>query len=241
MLLFLNIAGVSETRKNSCEPPDISVAILELKDLNPPRKSLDCVHLPIVEVLLLVVEDDELLSSYSFLKDTFMSYITELGLVYFGVTGDDQNKVKICLVRCGKGSTQVHASQNVARTAIKTLKPKAVFSVGCCAGLNRTEAKLGDVVISAKLSTFGDKKVIHDQRLWDGRTLDVSRKFGSLIKSAADGWKAPLKNPDDGRNVKVHRDAEILTGVEVVNSFEECKRLRRQFPEAIAIEQEGQG
>ena len=217
------------------------MATLELKDLNPPSESLECAQLPIVEVLLLVVEDDELLSSYSFLKDTFMSYITELGLVYFGVTGDGQNKVKISLVRCSKGSIHVNAAQNVARTAIKTLKPKAVFSVGCCAGLNRTEAKLGDVVISAKLSTFGGKKVIHDQRQWDGRILDVSRQFGSLIKSAADGWKAPLKNPHDGPNVKVHRDAEIVTGVEVVNSLKECKQLRRQFPQAIAIEQEGQG
>ena len=195
------------------------MAILELKDLNPQCKSLDCVQLPIVEVLLLVVEDDTLLSSYSFLIDAFKSCITDLWLVYFGVTGDGQNKVKISLVRCGKGSTQVDASQNVARTAIKTLKPKAVFSVGCCGGLNRAKAELGDVVISAKLSTFCDKKVIHHQRQWDGRTLDSSRKFGFLIKSAADGWKAPLKNPD-ARNVIVHRDAEILSGVEVVNSFE---------------------
>ena len=236
MLLFWNIAGTS----NSCDPPDISVTILELKDLNPPFKFLECVQLPIVDVLLLVVEDDALLSSYSFLSDTFHSRTTELGVVYFGVTGDGQNKVNISLVRCSKGSIQVDAAHNVARTAIKTLKPKAVFSVGCCAGLNRTKAKLGDVVISAKLSTFGDKKVIHDRRQWDGRILDVSRKFGSLIKSAADGWKAPLKNPD-AQNVIVHRDAEILTGVEVVDSSQECKRLCGQFPDAIAIEQEGQG
>ena len=216
------------------------MAILELKDLNPPLKSFEYARLPI-EVLLLVVEDDALLSSYYFLTDAFKSHsITDLGLVYFGVTGDGQNKVKISLVRCGKGSTQVDASHNVARTAIKTLKPKAVFSVGCCGGLNRAKAELGDVVVSAKLSTLGDRKIIHGQQQWDSRTLDVSRKFGSLIKSAADGWKAPLKNPD-ARNVIVHRDAEMLTGVEVVNSFEECKQLRRQFPQAIAIEQEGQG
>ena len=97
--------------------------------------------------------------------------------MYFGVTGDGQNKVKVSLLRCGKGSTQVYGSQNVARTAIKTLKPKALFSVGCCGGLNRTKAKLGDVVISAKLSTFGGKKVINDQRRWGGRKLDVSRKL----------------------------------------------------------------
>ena len=239
MLLFWNIAGTSETRKNSCDPPDISVAILELKVLSPPFTSVDFVQLSI-DVLLLVVEDDALLRSYSFLSDTFQSRTKALGVVYFGVTGDGQNKVNISLVRCSKGSIQVDAAHNVARTAIKTLKPKAVFSVGCCAGLNRTKAKLGDVVISAKLSSYGGKKVIHDQRQWDGRILDVSRNFGSLIKSAADGWKAPLKNLD-ARNVTVHCDAEMLTGVEVVNYFEECKRLRCQFPEAIAIEQEGQG
>ena len=61
-----------------------------------------------------------------------------------------------------------------------------------------------------------------------------------LSRSAADGWTAPLKNPD-AQNVIVHRDAEILTGVEVVNSLEECKRLCCQFPRAIAIEQESQG
>ena len=86
MLLFLNIAGTSKTKKNSSDPPDISVAILELKDLNPQFKSLDCVQLPIVEVLLLVVEDDAILSCYSFLSDTFQSRTTELGVVYFGVT-----------------------------------------------------------------------------------------------------------------------------------------------------------
>ena len=55
MLLFWNIAGTLETRKNSCDPPDISVAILQLKDLNPPFTSLDFVQLPI----------DFLLSKYS--------------------------------------------------------------------------------------------------------------------------------------------------------------------------------
>ena len=58
--------------------------------------------------------------------------------------------------------------------------------------------------------------------------------------SAADGWEAPLKNKD-AQNVIVHRDAEILSDAEVENSFEECKRLRRDFPEAIPIEQGGQG
>ena len=239
MLLFWNIAGTSETRKNSCDPPDISVAILKLDELDPPSKSSDSVELPI-DVLLLVDEDDSLLSSYSFLNDAFKSCITDLGIVYFGVTGDGQNKVNISLVRCGKGSTQVCGSQNVAITAIKTLKPKALFSVGFCAGLNRTKAKLGDVVISAKLSTFGGKKIINDQRQWDGRKLDVSRKFRSLILSAADGWKAPLKNKD-ARNVIVHREAEMFSGAEVENSLKECKRPCLEFPEAIAIEQGGQG
>ena len=120
------------------------------------------------------------------------------------------------------------------------LKPKAVFSVGCCAGLQKEQAQLGDVVISATLLTCGDKKTVNDKPQWDGRRLDVSPKIGRLIKSAADGWRPPLKDAE-ARDVKVHCNAEILSGAELVNSPNECEQLLRQFPEAIANEPEGQG
>ena len=217
----------------------LSVAVPELKDLQVPYHPWECTQLA-SDVLLLTVDDDELLSCYSYLNDTFKSSVKGLGPFYFGRIGDGGKKAKTCLVRCGRGSVQAGGAQNVARTAIEILKPKIVFSVGCCGGMKKKTTKVGDVVISAKLTTYADKKTINDRPQWRGNTLNVSKNVGDNIKYAADGWKPPLKDPES-REVNVHRDAEVLTGPELENSPKESEELLEQFPEAIAIESEGQG
>ena len=219
--------------------PELSVAVPELKDLQVPNKSREDIQLP-ADVLLLTVDDEEFLSCYSYLNNGFRNPIIGLGMVYFGQIGDGVRKVKTCLVRCGRGSTQASGSHNVARTAIEILKPKVVFGVGCCGGLKKEKTKVGDVVISAKLTTYADKKTINDRPQWRGNTLNVSKNIGDQIKYAADGWKPPLKDPES-REVKVHRDAEVLTGPELENCPKESEELLKQFPEATAIEPEGQG
>ena len=239
ILFFRNVVGTVERKNNYGNPPQISIAIPRLKDVNPETKSWESVQL-LTDVLLLVVTDEEFLSFYAFLRNVFKSHTNELGLVYFGEIGDGQKKATISLLRSSGGSNQISGAQNVARAAVELLKPKAVFSVGSCAGLQRELAQLGDVVISGKLLTCGDKKIVDDKPQWDGRRLDVSMKIGRLTTSAGDGWQPPLKDPD-AHEVKVHCNAEILSGAEFVNSPNECKQLLRQFPEAIANEPEGQG
>ena len=215
-------------------PPSISdrLSIIDLKDLNPP---LMPAQLP-VDVLLLAVEDRELLSCFSFLNNPFKSPIEKLGIVYFGEIGC----CRISLMRCRRGSAGVQAAQNVTIAAIKVLKPKAVFSVGCCGSLNKDEAKLGDVVISSQLSVLGELKIIDDEPKYDPRRLDVTKNIGYLITSAADGWQAPIKDAIEV-DIKVHCSAEILSGKQLVNSPMACKDLLFDFPAAIAIESEGQG
>ena len=208
-----------------------------MKDVSPAPKLLENVEL-LTDVLLLVVTEEEFRSCYAYLRDVSKTYINELGHVYFGDIGDSPKKVS--LVRSLPGFTQVSAAQNVVRTAVEVLNPKAVFSVGCCAGLRRKQIQLGDVVISGKLLTYGDKQIVGDKPQWGGRKLDVSRNMGCLVKSAADGWQPPLKNPES-RNVKVHCNAEILSGLELVNCPKECEKLLHKFPGAIAIVPEGQG
>ena len=228
--------GIVKTKSNYGGPPQISIAIPRLKDVNPESKSWKSVEL-LTDVLLLVESNVEFISCYAFLRNVFKSRINEVGHVYFGEIGDGQKKVTITLVRSSRGSDQV---QNVVKNAVAVLKPKAVFSVGCCAGLQKEQAQLGDVVISGKLSTCGDKQIVNDKLQWDGRRLDVSAKIRHLIKSAGDGWRPPLKDPE-ARDVKVHCNAEILSGAELVNSPNECEQLLYQFPEVIANELEGQG
>ena len=138
---------------------------------------------------------------------------------FFGEIGDCQEKVKISLVR---SFPEVNALQSSVGTAIDVLKPKAVFSVGCCAGFQKANTKLGDVVISAKLSTTGDKKI------------------GNLIKSAADGWRAPLCDKE-APNPAVHRDGEILTGVYAENCPKKCEELLGECRGVLALDLGGQG
>ena len=228
---------VSRCRSN---PPPLSVAIPDLRDLcNVPYKSWKYAQLPI-DVLLLTVKDEELLSCLSFLDDSYKSYVKALGLVYFGKTGDGQKKVKISLVRCNEGPTHVGGAQNVVRNAIKHLRPKVVFSVGSCGGVSIERAKLGDVVVLAKLTTCAEQKIVNDCLQWCGTTSNASRNIGAHIKSAADGWKAPL-NDIEACRVQVHRNAEILTGLNLENCPEESEKLSKQFPGAIATEPAGQG
>ncbi|XP_066024111.1 NLR family CARD domain-containing protein 3-like isoform X2 [Pocillopora verrucosa] len=202
-------------------PPELIVKLPKLCDLPAISSSWETVELP-VDIVLLAVEDCEFLSCFAYLKEPFKSYHISTGPVYFGCMGDDQGKkMKIALMRCSKGPDVPQGSLSVSKDAISVLRPKAIFSVGACSGLNSKKVKLGDVVVSAKLITAVYK-------------TPPSRDIGNLIKHVADGWKAPLQNADE-YNAKVYCDGVVL-------SISEANRdMIRKHPEAIAVEMEGGG
>ena len=212
-----------ENKSESCNasPLELSGKLPLLSDLPRIVNPWETVELP-VDILLLTVEDCEFLSCFAYLKEPFKSYHISTGPVYFGCMGDDQGKkMKIALMRCSKGPDVPGGSLSVSKDAILLLRPKAIFSVGACSGLNSKKVKLGDVVVSAKLITATHK-------------TPPSRDIGNLIKHVADGWKAPLQNVDEC-NAKVHCDGVVL-------SISEANRdLIDQYPEAIAVEMEGGG
>ena len=211
--------GSAQTGNSS--QPELSVKLPKLSDLPAIFTPWETVELP-VDFLLLTVEDCEFLSCFAYLKEPFKSYHISTGPVYFGCMGDDQGKkMKIALMRCSKGSDVPGGSLSVSKDAILLLRPKAIFSVGACSGLNREEVKLGDVVVSAKLITAAHK-------------TPPSRDIGNLIKHVADGWKAPLQNADE-YNAKVHCDGVVLS-ISEANSD-----MNRKHSEAIAVEMEGGG
>ena len=206
---------------SNASPPELNVTLPLMSDLPETSFAWSNVELP-VDILLLTVEDCEFLSCFAYLKEPFKSYHISSGYVYFGCMGDDQGKkMKIALMRCSKGPDVPGGSLSVSKDAILLLRPKAIFSVGACSGLNSKKVKLGDVVVSAKLITAAHK-------------TPPSRDIGNLIKHVADGWKAPLQNADE-YNAKVHCDG-------VVVSISEANRdMIMKHPEAIAVEMGGGG
>ena len=142
------------------------------------------------------MEDCEFLSCYSYLDKPFKAYHKEIGPVYFGSIGsDDQEKLKVALMKYGKGSVAPGGPLPVVKNASRVLGPKAVISVGTCRSLNSEKIKIGDIVVSSKLTTPAFR-------------IPASRNIGNLIRHASDGWKAPLEMPDEWQ-VQVHFDADM--------------------------------
>ena len=142
------------------EPPELreTLKVLEMKDLPPnttPWKDIEEKFLPI-DFLLLTAKECEHLSCLSFLDDIKMGDDDKLGPVYFGF---NSSKSKIAVIKCAMGAAGPGGSIVVVQDAVPILRPKAVICVGYCASLDEKKAKLGDVIVPAKLITYNLAKV----------------------------------------------------------------------------------
>ena len=204
-------------------PPPLSIEVPKMSDLPNKSNPWSDVQLP-VDILLLTVEDYEFLACYTFLENSFKSYHQNLGHVYFGTMGEGgEEALKVALMRCYTGSSGPGGSENVIKNAVVVLKPKAAFSVGTCMGLNQAYTKLGDVVISPKLST-------------EQFTPSVRRNIRKLTLISTEDWNPPLKDPVDALAVQVHRDGDIFSGSQFIT-----KQRRMSQSRLIAVEREGEG
>ena len=198
-------------------PPQLNVHVPLIKDVKAPTKCPEDAHLPL-DVLLLTVKDCEFLACYKQLNNPYKIWFDDLGYVFFeDVDESCKEKVKVALLRCLRDGIGPGGAVISVKNAVNVLQPKAVISVGTCSGLNHKKVKLGDVVISAKLTTYTSKVVTSKGEQSTGMRSCVSRCFLNVIKHAADGWEAPLKNPE-AREIEVHCDGEFLSGPEQVSA-----------------------
>ena len=230
-------------RKNSDaseDPPQLTVKLPRMSDIQVPTKLRNHARLP-VDILLLTVKDCEFSACYMNLNNPFRSWFDGLGFVYFeGENEGQEEKVKVALLRCHEGAGVPGGSIVTTKNAVSALMPKAVILVGTCGSLRPEETKLGDVVISAKLTTYGLKVVTNDKELHNNIRTFASKRFLDLIKDSALGWEAPLENSED-REVKIHSSGELLSVPEVINAESRRKQLAEAFPQAVAIDSEAEG
>ena len=222
-------------------PPKVNVTVFE--NWNLPNTSIPWNrNQPPTDILLLTAEDCEFLSCLSFLNpDFYKTYHIKLGYVYFGSVGDSETtKLKIAVVKCNKGSTVPGGSVVVVKNVTEALRPKAVLNVGFCGSLNETKAKLGDVVVSARLLTYAPTKVTANGIQECGIHVRFEKHLRNLVKNCGEGWKPPLEDLE-ALDVEIHRDGVLLSGPEIVANKERRDQLSERFPEAIAIEMEGEG
>ena len=238
---FCSKNAASNPKKSTRDPPKLIKDLPSSADIDIIRtKESKEAYLP-VDVLLLVVKDHEFLACYSELKNPYRCYFDGLGYVYFSDVDKSQEKVKVALLKCYKNSSGPGGSLVSVKNAATLLRPKAVISVGACSGLHPEKCKLGDVVVSAKLTTYASKVVTSNQEQSTGMRSYVSKRFLDVIKNCTDGWQAPLKNLADAQQVQDYTDAEFLSGPEQVVSGQRRDQLAKTNPQAIAMENEGEG
>ena len=216
-------------------PPELNLDVPTNGKLRKKFKAWEELELP-VDFLLLTVKDCEFLSCLAFLTDYVKSYKKPVGYFYIG----NIDELKIAVMKCEKGSTGPGGSITAVKNAVAYLRPKAVFSVGFCGGLNYKKVNLGDVVVSAKLITYAPVKVTEDGIQERGIRIPPNKDVANLIKHTGDSWEPPLVNTE-ALEVKVHRDGVYLSGPEVINNRHRRQQLVKRYPEAIAVEMEGEG
>ena len=149
--------------------------------------------------------------------------------MYFGGMGNasDSPKLKIALMTCSTGAATPGGSLTAVLNAVRVLRPKAVFLVGTCLSLGVEKVRMGDVVISSKLTA-------------EALRTPVSPLLCSLIQDAPYGWVAPLENLD-ALKVTVHCNGDILSQSQRENCRCDDICEHAQYPGAVAIETEGIG
>ena len=220
----LIVKGDNALKNMADVPPSLTLELPKKSDLSNTFKPWNEVHLPI-DILLLTVKDCEFLASYAYLRNAIKSYHVNLGYVYFGDMGESGDvPLKVALITCSEGSSAPHGSLVTVKNAVVELRPKAVFSVGTCLGLNPEVTKLGDVVVSSKLTTESLK-------------TPVGRDILHLVRHADHGWIPPLKSPED-RKVQVCCDGDILSGINPVSAKQQNMS---HITQATAFEIGGEG
>ena len=222
------------------DPPELNVRLLTNEDLPTLAKPWHDVQCPI-DILLLTVKDCEFLSCISYLSpDYHKCRDGELGVFFVGDMGKDETvKTKVAVMKCYMGSSNPGGSTIVVTKAVNILKPRAVFCVGFCGGLNLKKVKVGDVVILEKLVTYGPCKGTASGIEERGVRVPLNTHCRKLVLSATDGWAPPLVD-STALDVKVQRGV-FLSGPEVVASTARREQLTKRFPDAVAIEMEAEG
>ena len=227
-------------QRPATDPPDVIIDQLKNQDLPKKPTRLDDCKLP-VDILLLTVEDCEFLSCLSYLNPGFCkTFHRDLGFVYLGDMGKNERKLDIAVMSCYRGSASPGGSVVVVLKAVNVLRPKAVFCVGSCWSLDYEKVKPGDIVMSEKLITYGPCRITDGGIEERGVKVPLKSRLLKVTLRAGDGWKPPLKDPK-ALEVKIHRGTILSGPVEVTDSPKHCKALIDRFPEAVAMEEEGEG
>ena len=173
-----------ESKDHIAPPPELNFTLPTHGDLDSKTHdwSSDEIQsqLP-TDILLLTANDHEFNALYAYMNDVQRGLNSELDIVDFGRFGDEN--VKVALMKSAQGPIEALLA---VKNAAGILKPKVVLFVGICASMKPKKAKLGDVIISAKLATYDETKIKEDTVEYRGSKSKVSQNMQKRIRHATE-------------------------------------------------------
>ena len=220
------------------EPPELTINLPHESDFASASIRLKRGYC-VIDIQLLTVKECEFSSCYHYLQNPSRYYHDDIGYVYIGKmgNGEENKKLVVGLNKCSMGSG-VGGSTVSVQNVVKFLRPKVVFCVGFCGGMNETKAKLGDVVVATRLIMYAQVKKTKDDIEGRPTIVPMNKKLNDISHHVAVGWRPPLKDKKQQGNVI---RGSMLSGPMLVNDGKERDRLLGRFSDAIAIEMEGEG
>lgn len=139
---------------------------------------------------------------------------------------------EIIRFRTSAGSVGQSGSELVTAEAINELDPHFIIASGICFGLKKDKQKMGDVLISEKVSDYELVRLSDE----DFRERGPRTSSNSTLLDAARIVREDYRTGDVG---VMH--GEFISGLKLLDSLPEVEQLQARFPDAIGGEMEASG
>jgi nucleoside phosphorylase len=137
---------------------------------------------------------------------------------------------------CTMGNVGRHSATLTAKDAIEEVRPKALLLLGVAFGVDRTEQRIGDVLVAESIFPYELKRVGKKRNVQRGSELQCGSVLSERFRTHCKFWKLPYGD----RTVRVHQ-GQVLSGEKLIDNKNFRDELLEEFPRAIGGEMEGAG
>ena len=185
------------------------------------------------DVLLLYVNQHEregLVRAFQEASGSAPKPVTRSGLTYFDF--GEVAGYRTFAMQTRMGSVGPGSSATLALKAIHTLGPRYVIAVGVAFGMEERKQKIGQILVSTRVSLYEPQRVGVEAVIHRGDTVSVPHALYGMFQTASD------RSLWNGAAVEL---GELLSGEKLVDNPQFKTSLRAAFPEAIGGEMEAAG
>ncbi|MEJ2046321.1 MAG: hypothetical protein P8X74_21510 [Reinekea sp.] len=139
-------------------------------------------------------------------------------------------------IRCSMGTIEADSAGYVTEKIIELFNPKFLVMPGIAFGINEKKQKIGDVLVSEKISPYDPERIGEDDSIIRSDPFRAGTTLKSRFKNVMD-WNHHLGK---GKYSDIHF-GNLLSGNKLVDNLEYRKFLAKKFEKPIGGEMEGIG